>query len=98
MGRARTGCDVARKVPRRPEVTFYGRRRPVRSGRPTCIDLFSGAGGLAEGFKEAGWSVLSGNDQDADAGATFRLNFPEASFFEGPIAGVTAAALLRDAG
>jgi len=37
------------------------------------------------GFRSAGWSVLAGNDCDQPAGETFRLNFPEASFFEGSI-------------
>ena len=66
-----------------------------RSGR-TCIDLFSGAGGLAEGFRAAGWSILAANDIDSDAGKTFRLNFPEASFFEGPISALSAEALLAE--
>jgi hypothetical protein len=41
------------------------------------------------GFREAGWAVVAGNDSDRDAGETFRLHFPEAVFFEGPIAGLT---------
>jgi DNA (cytosine-5)-methyltransferase 1 len=76
------------------------RHERLRSKKPglTCIDLFSGAGGFAEGLRQAGWSILSGNDIDADAGETFRLNFPEASFFEGSISHLKAATLLRDAG
>lgn len=81
----------------RSRVMFYKRSRPIRSG-PTCIDLFSGAGGLAEGLRQAGWSVLSGVDVDPDAGATFRFNFPEASFFEGSISAVSPRKLLRNAG
>src|SRR6266851_724055 len=64
---------------------------------PTCIDLFSGAGGLAEGFRQAGWSILAANDSDANARSTFRLNFPEAVFFEGSVADLAAADLLRAA-
>ena len=65
------------------------------SGR-TCIDLFSGAGGLAVGFRAAGWSILAANDIDPDAGETFRHNFPETSFFEGPISALSANALLAE--
>lgn len=78
-------------------VKYHKRSKAAVSGL-TCIDLFSGAGGLAEGLRQAGWSILSGADIDPDAAATFRLNFPEASFFEGPISDLSPRALLRDAG
>jgi DNA (cytosine-5)-methyltransferase 1 len=78
-------------------INHQARSRTVKPGF-TCIDLFSGAGGFAEGLRQAGWSVLSGNDIDADAGETFRLNFPEASFFEGPISKLKPEELLKDAG
>lgn len=76
------------------EIQFWPRTRRVRGG-PTCVDLFAGAGGLAEGFRQAGWSILAGNDVNADAGATFRLNFPEAIFFQGPVAALTADDILE---
>src|SRR6266478_3703991 len=44
----------------------------------TVIDLFAGAGGISEGFRQAGYRVLSGVDHDPDAAATYKLNFPEA--------------------
>lgn len=65
-------------------------------GAPLCLDLFAGAGGLAVGFRDAGWTVIGGNDIDSDAGATFRLNFPEAVFFEGPISALSADTVLRE--
>ncbi len=61
-----------------------------------CVDLFAGAGGLAAGFRSAGWRVMAGNDVDADAAATFRLNFPEASFFQGPVSALNGSDLLDD--
>lgn len=79
------------------KLKFHARSAPRHRGR-TCIDLFSGAGGLAVGFRQAGWSILAANDSDADAGATFRLNFPEASFFEGPISALTPELLLKECG
>lgn len=72
------------------------KRTTRRSNGRTCVDLFSGAGGLAIGFRQAGWSILAANDSDKEAGATFRLNFPETAFFEGPIAALTANAVLKE--
>lgn len=54
------------------------------------MDLFAGAGGLAVGFRQAGWSIAFGNDVDPVASETFRINFPEASFFEGSVSELTA--------
>lgn len=71
------------------EIRILPRTRPALSG-PTCIDVFAGAGGLAEGFRQAGWSILAANDVNPEAGETFRLNFPEAVFFEGPVVSLSA--------
>lgn len=51
----------------------------------TVIDLFCGAGGLSEGFRQAGFRVLAGNDINKAAGRTFKLTHPEACFLHGPI-------------
>lgn len=61
----------------------------------TTIDLFAGAGGLAEGFRQAGFSVLAANDFDEDAAATFKHNFPEADVIAGPVEAIQATDLLR---
>lgn len=66
--------------------------------RPTCIDLFAGAGGLAEGFRQAGWRILCGADNDPYAAETFQLNFPEASFFEEDISDLKPGKLLEECG
>lgn len=75
------------------ELLVYLPTSPLPSG-PTCIDLFSGAGGLAIGFRQAGWAIVAANDFNAAAGETFRLNFPESTFLEGPVSQVNAAKLL----
>jgi DNA (cytosine-5)-methyltransferase 1 len=50
-------------------------RRWVRAApRPTAIDLFSGAGGLSLGLRNAGFSVLLGADWDARAVETHEAN------------------------
>jgi DNA (cytosine-5)-methyltransferase 1 len=64
----------------------------------TAIDLFCGAGGLSEGFRQAGFHVLAGQDFDATAGATFEATHHEAKFIPGPIQEVTASQLLRATG
>lgn len=64
----------------------------------TVIDLFCGAGGLSEGFRQAGFHVLAGQDFDEQAGATFAATHPEAKFVGGPIQDVTPQQLLKAAG
>jgi len=53
--------------------------------RLTAIDLFCGAGGLSEGFRQAGYTVVAGNDVDVAAGATYRTTHPDSQFILGPI-------------
>ncbi len=47
-------------------------------GQPSLVDLFSGAGGFAEGFRRAGFRILLGVDNDPTAIRSFKANFPEA--------------------
>ena len=51
-------------------------KRAVRSKAPTVVDLFSGAGGLSEGFTRAGCRVVLALDQDPVARKTYWLNHP----------------------
>jgi DNA (cytosine-5)-methyltransferase 1 len=67
-------------------------------GELTCIDLFSGAGGLAEGFRQAGWRVLAAVDSDPFAAETFKLNFRRAAFLNKNITCVRPETLLEKAG
>lgn len=43
----------------------------------TSVDLFAGAGGLTEGFREAGIHTLVANELHQDASLTFRRNHPK---------------------
>ncbi len=49
--------------------------------RYIAIDLFSGGGGFARGFKEAGFDIALAVDNDEACGETYKLNFPEAIVF-----------------
>jgi DNA (cytosine-5)-methyltransferase 1 len=64
----------------------------------TVIDLFCGAGGLSEGFRQAGFHVLAGQDHDQQAGATFASMHSEAKFIGGDIQEVTSERLLTELG
>lgn len=66
--------------------------------QPNVLDLFCGAGGLSEGFRQAGFEVLAGQDFNDCAGATFMATHPGAQFIGGPIQDVTAEDLLKAAG
>lgn len=55
------------------------------SRTPTVVDVFAGAGGLSEGFRQAGFRVLAGSDYDPDAMATFGMNFDNAASIVGDI-------------
>lgn len=56
--------------------------RPVykqKGKRPTCIDLFSGAGGLSLGFAMAGGNPVGAVDIDKDSIGTYKDLFPFAA-------------------
>ncbi len=65
---------------------------------PTAIDLFCGAGGLSEGFRQAGFHVLAGNDIDKFAGETFTATHAEATLLGGPLEGIPAKYFLTSTG
>ncbi|KAI5201037.1 hypothetical protein AUEXF2481DRAFT_645597 [Aureobasidium subglaciale EXF-2481] len=48
----------------------------------TFADFFCGAGGISVGARQAGFKVVYGVDHNADACATYRLNFPGTDVFE----------------
>jgi len=53
--------------------------------KPTCVELFAGAGGLALGLKQAGFTTVFANDVDPDGCASFELNHPESEVVCGDI-------------
>lgn len=55
----------------------------------TFMDLFSGAGGISLGVKQAGFQKVASVEIDKDASNTIRNNFPESVHFELPIEQLT---------
>jgi len=53
------------------------------------VDLFAGAGGLSEGFKQAGFNTLAANEIMPDFSETFKLNHQEAKVFTKDIRQIT---------
>jgi len=51
----------------------------------SVVDLFAGAGGISEGFRQEGFAIVAGTDNDPDATATYALNFPEATVITGDV-------------
>ncbi len=51
-------------------------RSPFQGSPLTTIDLFCGAGGITEGFRQAGFKCLYANDIMPEAIETFRTNHP----------------------
>ncbi len=73
----RKGPQLMLVLPReKPELSVEGAVAP--GPRFSTIDLFCGAGGITEGFRQAGYRCLYGNDRMPEAMETFSFNHPEA--------------------
>lgn len=64
----------------------------------TAIDLFSGAGGLTCGLKQAGFQVLSGVEVTPLAAATYRANHKEVNLIENDIRTLSPEIVMNDLG
>lgn len=76
---------------------------PARKGRRPkyplrAIDLFSGAGGLSQGFRDAGYEIPFALDFDEDSCASYRLNHPETEVACASIKDFTPAQIKKLAG
>lgn len=64
--------------------------------KPTTIDLFCGAGGITEGFRQSGYKCLYANDINPLAIATFQHNHPGCRSEAKPIESVDVRKLRRE--
>lgn len=85
------------------QINPYSEPNAIRDSEPMTnthysIDLFAGAGGLTEGFHQAGFDPLAANDFDADSADTFRINFPHTPFICRSVNDVPGKELLDTAG
>jgi len=61
------------------------------------ISLFSGAGGMDIGFKQAGFDIAVAVEQDPSCCNTLRLNSPELEVIEGDVSKITTQDILKAA-
>ncbi|NTU46331.1 DNA cytosine methyltransferase [Candidatus Roizmanbacteria bacterium] len=67
------------------------------TGKLGIIDLFSGCGGSALGFQQAGFPIKVAVDIDNNASESFKINFPNCKVFSSDISYISGKELL-DAG
>jgi len=66
-------------------VVLFPRASPPPEGRLSCVDLFSGPGGLSLGLSWAGFVPILGIDIHRPSAETFISNHPGAAFILGDI-------------
>lgn len=81
------------------DPAFYSLNPPSgESAGPTVIDLFSGAGGLALGFRAAGFRVVLASDNSEPCARTHTRNMPEVPFMLADIGTISGHEILRRCG
>lgn len=80
------------------DASLYELSRKVAQSRPTVIDLFSGAGGLALGFQAAGFEVVLSSDISDPCARTHTRNLPEVPFMLADIGAISGRDILRRCG
>jgi DNA (cytosine-5)-methyltransferase 1 len=73
-------------------------RYNLKGGIPIAVDLFSGAGGLTEGLKNAGFLVFSAVEKDSVAAETYAGNHPEVNLIKKDIRKLDTASILKGTG
>jgi DNA (cytosine-5)-methyltransferase 1 len=76
------GCALA-KFCSHPQAT-----KPLKievRPRALAMDIFSGAGGMSQGFKQAGFQIVQAIEGNHHAAQTYRENHPETDLWDSPI-------------
>ncbi|WP_210238850.1 DNA cytosine methyltransferase [Cohaesibacter sp. CAU 1516] len=77
---------------------IWRQSRPSVHKALTAVDLFSGAGGMTLGLKQAGFKVLAGIEIERIPAATYTINHPEVYCFRKDIREIGAVELLKAIG
>lgn len=67
-------------------------------GQPTLIDIFSGAGGVTQGFKNQNFRALAAIESDQTIARTYVANHPEVIMYNRDVKTVLPQKMLRDCG
>ena len=70
----------------------------MSKSKPKVISLFSGAGGLDVGLKQAGLSIVLALDFDHDSCETLRLNFKDSVIIEDDVQKISSEDILKKTG
>lgn len=68
----------------------HGQQQMSHDARPLAIDLFAGAGGLGDGFRQAGWRIAMAVEHDRHAAQTYRANHPGTLVVEADVSKMSA--------
>ena len=63
--------------------------------KPKAVDLFSGAGGLTEGLRQAGYNVVGAVEIDPLACRTYKINHKKVKLWETNIRRLTAISMMK---
>ena len=66
--------------------------------KPTCLDLFCGAGGMSLGFEEAGFDVVAGVELDPVHASVHSYNFPKCHVYRDDISKLTGKQIVNSHG
>lgn len=67
-------------------------------GKPKAIDIFAGAGGLTQGLKDAGFSMIAAIEIEPLAAKTYRLNHSRVRVYEQDIGKIDPVEMLNELG
>src|SRR5688572_23008828 len=77
-------------------MTMVNVGQSTMHSKPLVIDLFAGCGGLTEGFKNAGFEIVTAVEMDKYAAATYRKNHPDVFLIEEDINNKEIANKIRE--